>query len=411
MKKIENLTPKEQLEYLKKGAVQIEKEDELLKKLERSTRDKKPLIVKVGFDPSAPDIHLGHTVILRKMKHFQDIGHTVIFLIGDFTGLIGDPSGKKTTRPQLTREQVQENAETYKQQCFKILDPERTVIDFNSRWLSELGSEGWIRLASKYTVAQLLTRDDFRRRWESQQPIAVHELLYPLAQGYDSVFLKADVEMGGTDQTFNLLVGRDLMREYGLEPQVILTTPLLEGIDGSEKMSKSLGNYIAIEDPPEEIYGKIMSISDDLMYRYYELCTDMQVDEIGALRESVQRGHIHPMKAKGNLAKTIIEDFYDEEAAKLAEAEFTQVFSKGGVPEDIEEFKITVSNNNELFFKLLARSSAAKSNSDARRLMEAGAVQVNGEKVTDPGFQLDYSKPDEYIVKVGKRRFLKYIVE
>ncbi len=408
--KLDNLTPSEQLEYLKKGTEQIEKEDELLKKLERSYKEKKPLVVKVGFDPSAPDIHLGHTVVLRKMKHYQDLGHKVIFLIGDFTGLIGDPSGKKATRPQLSKEEVLENAETYKRQCFKILDPEKTVIDFNSRWLNALGSEGWIKLAAKYTVAQIMTREDFRKRWDNQQPISIHELLYPLAQGYDSVFLEADVELGGTDQTFNLLVGRDLMREYKLEPQIIMTLPLLEGTDGVEKMSKSLGNYIAIEDTPKEIYGKVMSISDELMYKYYELCSDLTMDEIGAIRKAVGAGELHPMKAKGNLAKLIIKDFHDETAAESAEQEFKEVFSKGGVPEEMEEFKVPLGHEEEPLYKLVARSSAAKSNSEARRLMTAGAVQVDGQKVSDVDFALDYGKAGEYIVKVGKRTWVKYIV-
>lgn len=410
MEGLEKLTPKEQLEYLKKGTSLIEKEEELLSKLERSAKNKTPLTVKVGFDPSAPDIHLGHTVVLRKMRHFQDLGHRVIFLIGDFTGLIGDPSGKKATRPQLTREQVLENAETYKKQCFKILHPETTIIDFNSRWLRELGSEGWIRLAAKYTLAQIMVREDFRNRWEKQLPIAIHELLYPLAQGYDSVFLKADVEMGGTDQTFNLLVGRDLMREYGLEPQVIITLPLLEGTDGKEKMSKSLGNYISIQDEPKEIFGKVMSITDDLMYRYYELCTDMPVSEISALKEAVAQGTLHPMKIKANLAKLIIADFHSREAADEAENEFTNVFSKGNIPDEIETFKIKINTEKEPLFKLLARTSAAKSNSDARRLMEAGAVTIDGEKISDLGFELDYSKPAEFIAKVGKRTFIKYII-
>jgi len=411
MEGLEKLTPKEQLEYLKKGTVLIEKEDELLSKLERSYKSKIPLLIKVGFDPSAPDIHLGHTVVLRKMRHFQDLGHKVIFLIGDFTGLIGDPSGKKATRPQLTREQVLENAETYKRQCFKILHPETTIVDFNSRWLGALGSEGLIRLAAKYTLAQIMVREDFRNRWEKQQPIAIHELLYPLAQGYDSVFLKADVEMGGTDQTFNLLVGRDLMREYGLEPQVTITLPLLEGTDGKEKMSKSLGNYIAIQEEPKEIFGKVMSITDDLMYRYYELCTDTSMEEIGALREAVAKGAIHPMKVKANLAKLIIADFHTKEAADNAEIEFTSIFSKGNVPEEIETFKISKTAEKEPLFKLLARSSAAKSNSDARRLIEAGAVTVDGEKISDLAFELDYGTSAGYTVKVGKRTFIKYIVE
>jgi len=288
----------EQIAYLTKGTVDVVRPEELRSKLERSAKTGKPLRVKVGFDPSAPDIHLGHTVVMRKMKHFQDLGHTVYFLIGDFTGLIGDPSGKSKTRPQLTREQVAENAETYKQQVFKILDPDKTKVAFNSEWLNGLDGEGMVRLAAKYTVARMLERDDFRRRYQAQEPIAIHEFLYPLAQAYDSVHLKADFELGGTDQRFNLLVGRDIMREYGLEPQVIMTMPLLEGLDGVEKMSKSLDNYVGVTEPPNEMFGKLMSISDELMYRYYELLTDKTTSEIEMLRKEVEGGKIHPKRAK-----------------------------------------------------------------------------------------------------------------
>src|SRR5881227_55705 len=303
------MTLDEQLAFLAKGTVDLIERNDLKTKLQRG----KPLTIKVGFDPTAPDIHLGHTVVIRKMKHFQQLGHRVIFLIGDFTGMIGDPTGKKSTRPALSKEEILQNAETYKQQVFKILDPVKTEIRFNSEWLGALGSEGMVRLAAKYTLARILERDDFRKRFEARQPIAVHELLYPLAQGYDSVALKADVEMGGTDQLFNLLVGRDLMREYGLEPQVVITMPLLEGLDGIEKMSKSLGNYIGINEEPKSIFGKIMSISDAMMWKYYVLCTDLPPAEIEAKKNENQ-----PMNAKRALAKSIIRDFHDVNAADEA---------------------------------------------------------------------------------------------
>ncbi|MCP2598467.1 tyrosine--tRNA ligase [Candidatus Aminicenantes bacterium AC-335-L06] len=309
--------PEEQLEYIKKGTVEIIQEDELLKKFERSIKENRPLRVKVGFDPTAPDIHLGHTVVIRKMKHFQDLGHEVIFLIGDFTGLIGDPSGRSSTRPPMTREEILKNAETYKQQVFKILDPKKTIIDFNSRWLGKLTSFDIIRLASKYTVARILERDDFSNRMKKNLPISIHEILYPLMQAYDSVALKADVEMGGTDQKFNLLVGREIQREYGQEPQVIITMPLLEGLDGVEKMSKSLGNYIGITEPPSEIYGKIMSISDELMFRYYELLTDLSQLEIQKLKESEKEKIRRELKEKlskmENNGKKVVKNVFESE--------------------------------------------------------------------------------------------------
>src|SRR5881392_1011171 len=320
------MTLDEQLAFLAKGAVDLIERNDLKAKLSRG----KPLTIKVGFDPTAPDIHLGHTVVMRKMKHFQQLGHRVIFLIGDFTGMIGDPTGKKATRPPLTKEEILQNAETYKQQVFKILDPVKTEVMFNSEWLGALGSEGMIRLAAKATLARILERDDFRRRWEGHQPIALHELLYPLAQAYDSVALKCDVEMGGTDQLFNLLVGRDLMREYGLEPQVVLTMPLLEGLDGIEKMSKSLGNYIGISEEPRSIFGKVMSISDELMWKYYLLCTDLMRPDIEKLKD-------RPMDAKRNLARIIITDFHGPDAAEKADAEFRRVFSDRQAPSEIDE--------------------------------------------------------------------------
>lgn len=397
---LKNLSIEEQLDYLTKGTVDCIQQEDLKKKLESG----KKLRVKVGFDPSAPDLHLGHTVVIRKMKHFQDLGHEVVFLIGDFTGMIGDPTGKNRTRPQLTREEVLQNAETYKEQVFKILDPEKTIIDFNSRWLGKLGSDGFIRLAGKYTVARILERDDFTNRLDKGLPIGMHELLYPLCQGYDSVALQCDVELGGTDQTFNLLVGRDLMREHGLEPQVVMTLPLLEGTDGVEKMSKSLGNYIGVTEPAREIYGKIMSISDELMFRYFELVTDMQLKEIRQIKSEMDAGTRHPKDVKSTLAKTIIRDFYDEEAANDAEAHFEQVFSKRGFPDEMPE--ILLDGEDVLLAKLIADNGLAKSGGEARRLISQGAVTIDGEKISDPTFHLALDKP-EAILKVGKRRFAR----
>src|SRR6267378_400111 len=320
----------QQLAYLKKGSAEIIRESELHAKLEKSRATGKPLKVKLGMDPTAPDLHLGHAVVLRKLKHFQDLGHTVIFLIGDFTGMIGDPTGRSVTRPPLTREQIEQNAETYKAQVFKILDPAKTVVDFNSRWFSEFSAEDFIRLTAKYTVSQMLEREDFHKRFHDEKPISVHELLYPLAQGYDSVALEADVELGGTDQKFNLLVGRELQRAYGQESQVVLTTPILEGLDGVNKMSKSLGNAIGIHEPPLEMYGRVMSISDAMMWRYYELLTDVQLPEIEKMKREA-----HPMQAKKELARRIVADFHSAEAAAKAGADWTKQFQKNGVPDSI----------------------------------------------------------------------------
>src|ERR1700689_268779 len=325
----------EQLAYLKKGAAEIVKESELRSKLERSLASGKPLRVKAGFDPTAPDLHLGHTVLLRKLKHFQDLGHTVIFLIGDFTGMIGDPTGRSATRPPLTREQIAENAETYKAQVFKILSPEKTVVDFNSRWFSKFSAEDFIRLTAKYTVSQMLEREDFHKRFREEKPIALHELLYPLVQGYDSVALEADVELGGTDQKFNLLVGRELQRAYGQESQVVLTTPILEGLDGVQKMSKSLGNAIGIHEPPLEMYGRIMSISDAMMWRYFELLTDLPVADIERMKTDT-----HPMAAKKDLARRIVADFDSAEAAAKAAEDWAKQFQKNQTPADIERQEV-----------------------------------------------------------------------
>src|SRR5918911_355801 len=331
------MTIDEQLEFLRKGAVEIIRAEDLRAKLEKSARTGRPLRVKLGADPTAPDIHLGHTVIIRKLRHFQELGHTAIFLIGDFTGMIGDPSGKSATRPQLTREEVAANAETYKKQIFKLLDPDRAEIRFNSEWMDRLGSDGFIRLASHVTVKQILERDDFQKRLQEEKPIALHELLYPLVQGYDSVALEADVELGGTDQKFNLLVGRNLQREYGQEPQVCMITPLLEGTDGVQKMSKSLDNYIGINEPPREMFGKVMSISDELMWRYYELCTDLRVDEVKALRAAAEAGERNPRDIKAELAKRIITDFHSAQDADEAEAEFNRIFKQKQTPDEVEQ--------------------------------------------------------------------------
>ena len=388
----------QQLEFLSKGTVDLIEKNDLRAKLQRG----KPLTIKVGFDPTAPDIHLGHAVVMRKMRHFQQYGHRVIFLIGDFTGMIGDPTGKKSTRPALSKEEILQNAETYKQQVFKILDPVQTEVRFNSEWLGALGSEGMIRLAAKYTLARILERDDFRKRFSNQQPIAIHELLYPLAQAYDSVALKCDIEMGGTDQLFNLLVGRDLMREYGLEPQVVITMPLLEGTDGIEKMSKSLGNYIGINEEPKSIFGKIMSISDEMMWKYYVLCTDLTVAQIDEIKSAK-----HPMQAKRDLAKIIIRDFHSSEAAEAAEQEFNRVFSSGEIPADIEEKELPASSEPQLLSKVITAAGLAESNKDAQRLIAQGGVLVDDAKADTTKFTLDATAGKSYVLKVGKRRFAR----
>ena len=377
------VTIDEQLAYLTKGCVDVVRAGELKAKLERAGKTGQPLVVKVGFDPTAPDLHLGHTVLLRKMKHFQDLGHRVIFLIGDFTGLIGDPTGRSKTRPPLTPEEIAQNAETYKNQVFKILDPQKTVVDFNSRWLQPLGAEGLIRLAARYNVAQMLERRDFKQRYEAGKPIAVHEFLYPLAQAYDSVFLKADVELGGTDQLFNLNVGRDIMPGYDLEAQVVMTTPLLEGLDGVEKMSKSLGNYIGVTESATEMFGKVMSISDTLMWRYYLLLTDVSEPDIARLQEQVAAGAIHPKQAKSTLARRITADFHGEqEAARAAEA-FDARFSRGELSAELEEVGITVSDGSISLAKLVVEAGLASSASEATRKIQQGGVKVDRERVTD----------------------------
>jgi tyrosyl-tRNA synthetase len=400
------MTIDEQLAYLRKGTVEIIREEDLRAKLERSARTNVPLRVKLGADPTAPDIHLGHTVVIRKLRAFQELGHTVVFLIGDFTGLIGDPSGKSATRPQLTRAEIAANAETYKAQIFKLLDPEKTVIDFNSRWMDALGSDGFIRLASHTTVKQILERDDFQKRLTEERPIALHELLYPLVQGYDSVALEADVELGGTDQKFNLLVGRNLQREYRQEAQVCVIMPLLEGTDGVQKMSKSLGNYIGIDEPPQEMFGKVMSISDELMWRYYELLTDLRPDEIETLRAQSEAGERNPRDLKVELAKRIITDFHSAAEANTAEEEFNRIFKRKEKPEEIEE-RFVAPGDRELK-QLLVELGLASSKAEARRLIEQGGVYVDGERCDPKVNRVLMLMPDKpgFDIRVGKRRFL-----
>ena len=406
-----NNSAEEQFEYIAKGAVEIIQREELKSRLADSVKTGTPLRVKAGFDPTAPDLHLGHTVLIRKLKHFQDCGHTVIFLIGDFTGLIGDPSGRNATRPPLTPEQIAENAETYKKQVFKILDSKKTVIDANSRWLGALKGEDWIRLCAKYTVSQMLEREDFHARFQKEIPISLHELLYPLTQGYDSVALRADVELGGTDQKFNLLVGRELQRSYGQAPQIVLTMPLLEGLDGAQKMSKSLGNYVGITEPPAEMFGKIMSISDDLMFRYWELLTDASVSEIREWKRATEAGSRHPMKLKIDLAKRIVADFHSPAAAEEAAAEFVRVFSAKEAPEIVDEKKIARSSEKIRLSKLLARLSLASSVSEANRLIEQGGVEIDGMRATNAQADFDLAAGGEFMIRVGKRKFLKLKVE
>ena len=396
----------EQLELLERGVADLVDEAQLRSKIERSIATETPLTVKTGFDPSTPDLHLGHSVLLHKMKHFQDLGHRVIFLIGDFTGMIGDPSGRNVTRPQLTREQVLENAETYARQVFHILDRDKTVVEFNSKWLAELGSDGMIRLAGRYTLARMMERDDFRARFANNQPISLHELLYPLAQGYDSVALEADVELGGHDQIFNLLVGRDLMKEEGLEPQVVLTVPLLVGLDGSEKMSKSLGNHIALEDSPKEYFGKTMSIPDDLMWEWYLLLTDLPEPEIRSRRQRVESGELHPKKLKEELAFLLTADYHGEAAAKAAAQEFEKVFADGGLP---DEMPLVELSGPLVLPAALVTAGLAASKNEARRLIQQGAVSIDGGRVDDAFFELQ-PRSEAYLFKVGKRRFARLLV-
>jgi len=404
------MTIEEQLRLIERGTVDLVSKEELAEKLKKSAATGRPLRVKAGFDPTAPDLHLGHTVLLQKLKHFQELGHEVCFLIGDFTGMIGDPTGKSETRKPLTREDVARNAETYKEQVFKILDPEKTRVMFNSVWLDKLSSQDFIRLASQLTVARMLEREDFRTRFDNGQPISIHEFLYPLIQGYDSVAMQADVEIGGTDQLFNLLMGRDLQRAWGQEPQVVLTMPLLEGLDGVNKMSKSLGNYIGITESADDIYGKTLSISDELMFRYYELLSDLSTEEIERLRQEMEAGRLHPKRVKQQLARELVARFHGPEAAERAEANFERVFRDHQLPDDIPEKRVAAGGDAIWLPKLLVAAGLVKGTGEGRRMIQQGAVSIDGERITDVEHEVPATR-GELLLKVGKRRFCKVILE
>lgn len=396
----------EQLEIVRRGAVEILLEEDLSRKLERSVATGTPLRIKAGFDPTAPDLHLGHVVLLQKLRQFQELGHEVCFLIGDFTGMIGDPSGQSEIRKPLTREEVEANARTYREQVGKVLDPERMQVVFNSRWMGEMTAEGLIRLAGRTTVARILERDDFQKRFREGRPISLHECLYPLIQGYDSVMLRADVELGGTDQRFNLLVGRELQKEEGQEPQVLVLMPLLEGTDGVQKMSKSLGNFIGILEPPGEIFGKVMRLSDPLMFRYYELLSTRSPAEVRAIREGVAAGTVHPMEAKKDLAEELTARFHGTAASRKAREEFERVFSARQVPEALEEVALAWEGERMDLPSLLYRTGLSESISGARRLIQQGGVQVDGKRVADVRTTLP---PGRYVLQAGKRRFVRVV--
>jgi tyrosyl-tRNA synthetase len=397
------ISAQEQVRQIKHGVADLIREEELLKKIERSIKENKPLTIKLGLDPTAPDIHLGHTVPLRKLKLFQDFGHQVVIIIGGFTARIGDPSGKSVTRPPLTKEQVAENAATYKEQIFKILDKDKTIIRDNSEWLEEMNFADVLRLASRYTVARMMERDDFNKRFKEGRAIGIHEFMYPLMQGYDSVAIKADVEFGGTDQTFNVLMGRTLQAEEGQEPQVVITMPLLEGLDGVQKMSKSLGNYIGISEAPKEMYGKSMSIPDELMMRYFMLVTDMTIEEQEALEAKLESGEAHPRDVKMQLARTIVRLYHGEEAALAAEEEFKRVFQQHALPIDIPEYEMATPEGPVFVPQFCTDAGLTASNGEARRSIKAGAFKINGEKYTEENITLE----DGMIVQVGKRKFVK----
>lgn len=402
-------TPKEQFEILKRTTVDLVSEKDLMKKLEKSAEKKTPLKIKLGMDPSRPDLHLGHLVVLKKMKDFQDLGHEVTFLIGDFTAQIGDPTGKNETRPSLTPEEVKENAKTYSEQVFKILDESKTKLEFNSTWFDKFKAQDFIKLSGQYTVARMIERDDFEKRYKSGQPIGIHEFLYPLVQGHDSVVLKSDVELGGTDQKFNLLVGRDLQKQANQAPQCIMTLPILEGLDGVKKMSKSLDNYIGFNDSPKDIFGKTLSISDELMFKYAYLLLDYKESDLEKVRKDIESGALHPKKFKVKTAKEIVKLFHSQSEADNAEVEFERVFKKGGIPDNILEHK--ESAQSELWIcKLIVNTGFAESNGQARRLVESRAVEWNGEKVEDPKTNLVLEKGSEHLLKVGKKRFAKVLV-
>ncbi|HBE44027.1 MAG TPA: tyrosine--tRNA ligase, partial [Deltaproteobacteria bacterium] len=391
-----------EVEIIKRGAVDLVSEDELREKLKKSHSEKRPLRVKLGLDPTAPDLHLGHTVVLQKLKQFQDSGHTAIFLIGDFTGMIGDPTGRIETRPAISKEELLENAETYKKQVFKILDPEKTEIRYNSEWFEAMNAADMIRLCAQYTMARMMEREDFRNRYQNNLSISIHEFLYPLVQGYDSVALVADVELGGHDQIFNLLVGRDIQRVYGQESQVVVTVPLLEGTDGVNKMSKTYGNYVGIDEPPDVIFGKLMSISDELMLKYYELLSDISIDELKRLKEGIKNGTIHPRDAKINFAKEIITRFHSGEAAKRAHENFERMFRDKEVPEDIEVMRLKKDAVEKWLPKFLNNIGMVSSTSEGKRMIQQGGVYINGSKATNE--EISFEGASELIIRVGKRK-------
>ena len=400
---------KEQLEIIRRGVEELISEEEMVRKLENSIKTNQPLRIKQGFDPTAPDIHLGHTVGIRKLRQFQELGHTIVLIIGDYTGLVGDPSGKNETRPRLQYETLMKNAETYENQFFKILDRSKTEIHYNGEWFAKMKFDEIMNLAAKFTVARILERDDFTKRYKEGNPISLHEFFYPLMQGYDSVAIKADVELGATEQKFNLLTARDVQREYGQEPQVILTLPVLEGIDGGQRMSKSLGNYIGIDDEPDEMYGKIMSIPDNLILKYFTLVTDYSLAQLQEVKRRLNDGQTNPMVLKKELARAIIKMYHSESAARQAEQNFEQIFSKKKTPDDIEEIIIPSSDLPKPLVKLLTECGAVSSNGEARRLIQQGGVRINDEKISDINYAIQ--NKGEYITKVGKRRFFKFIVK
>ncbi|WP_373999194.1 tyrosine--tRNA ligase [Bdellovibrio bacteriovorus] len=398
------LDPREQLERIKFGVAEFINDEDMLKKLKKG----KPLNIKLGADPTRPDIHIGHTVVINKLRTFQELGHKVYFLIGDFTAMIGDPSGKNTTRPMLTREEIEENGRTYAKQIFKILDPEKTEIVYNSSWIGKMTPQDFIKMSAQYTVARMLEREDFTKRYRSGTPIGIHEFLYPLTQGYDSVALKADVELGGTDQKFNLLVGRDMQGSYGQEAQCILTMPILEGIDGVNKMSKSLDNYISVIDTPKDMFGKTMRISDDLMYRWYELLTDITAHQLSQLKTDVAEKRKHPREVKVNLAKFLIKRFHSEAAAQAAEDEFNRIFVDKGLPDDVPEF--TTDAEEIGLPALMVKAGLVASNGEGSRLIQGGGVQIDSEKISDPKLKMNLKSGESFVIKAGKKKFAKIIV-
>lgn len=406
---MKNLTAQEQLQLIRRGVVDLISETDLLKKLNRSIETKTPLRIKLGADPSRPDIHIGHTVVINKLKTFQDLGHHIQFLIGDFTARIGDPTGRNLTRPILSDEEIHENAKTYSKQIFKILDPEKTEIVYNSTWISKLTPAEFVKLTAQTTVARMLERDDFSKRYKSNTPISIHEFLYPLCQGYDSVALKTDIELGGTDQKFNLLMGRDLQASYGQEPQCVITVPLLEGLDGVQKMSKSLNNYIGVDESPKDIFGKTMRVSDELMFRYYELLTDKTLVEIDQMKQQVASGQLHPRQVKVDLAKILVSRFHSVTAAQMAEDEFNRIFVDKGLPDDIQEVFVETAQAVSLCAFMTTQGLSA-TNSEAARLIQGGGVQINGQKISDAKLKMDLVEGQEYLIKAGKKKFLKVIV-